>query len=165
MPPSYRARRVAAAQRFARFASAVGKEKIIAGADCGFASFAAIREVHPSVVWVKLKALADGARLAGAASWRKAVVKTFSVAIGKKIRGKAGRRRQLERMGLIPGFSRQFPEQIVREACAGCGIRGWVGAAPRHLRQLIRNQNGRRLNAGGLQRSFFMVVHAQTFLA
>jgi hypothetical protein len=43
MPPSYRARRVAAAQRFARFASAVGKEKIIAGADSGFASFAAIR--------------------------------------------------------------------------------------------------------------------------
>jgi 5-methyltetrahydropteroyltriglutamate--homocysteine methyltransferase len=55
------------AQRIARFAGAVGRENVIAGADCGFASFAATCEVHPSVVWVKLKALADGARLASAA--------------------------------------------------------------------------------------------------
>jgi 5-methyltetrahydropteroyltriglutamate--homocysteine methyltransferase len=60
------------AQRIARFASAVGRENVIAGADCGFASFAATCEVHPSVVWVKLKALADGARLASAALWRRA---------------------------------------------------------------------------------------------
>ncbi|HTV90097.1 MAG TPA: cobalamin-independent methionine synthase II family protein [Stellaceae bacterium] len=60
------------AQRIARFARTVGRENVIAGADCGFASFAATCEVHPSVVWVKLKALADGARLAGAALWRQA---------------------------------------------------------------------------------------------
>jgi 5-methyltetrahydropteroyltriglutamate--homocysteine methyltransferase len=58
------------AQRICRFAQVVGRENVIAGADCGFASFASTCEVHPSVVWVKLKALADGARLASAALWR-----------------------------------------------------------------------------------------------
>ncbi len=58
------------AQRIARFAGAVGRENVIAGADCGFASFASTCEVHPSVVWVKLAALAEGARLATAALWR-----------------------------------------------------------------------------------------------
>ena len=61
------------AQRIGRFAQAVGRENVIAGADCGFASFAATCEVHPSVVWVKLQALAEGARLASAALWRRAV--------------------------------------------------------------------------------------------
>src|SRR3954451_21095093 len=60
------------AQRIGRFAQAVGRENVIAGADCGFASFASTCEVHPSVVWVKLKALADGARLASAELWRQA---------------------------------------------------------------------------------------------
>ena len=58
------------AERIGRFAQAVGRENVIAGADCGFASFAATCEVHPSVVWVKLKALAEGARLASAELWR-----------------------------------------------------------------------------------------------
>src|SRR6266436_407014 len=60
------------AQRIARFAQAVGRENVIAGADCGFASFAATCEVHPSVVWIKLQALADGARLASKELWGKA---------------------------------------------------------------------------------------------
>jgi 5-methyltetrahydropteroyltriglutamate--homocysteine methyltransferase len=55
------------AQRIARFAAAVGRERVIAGADCGFASFAGSNEVHPSIVWAKLTALADGARLASPA--------------------------------------------------------------------------------------------------
>jgi 5-methyltetrahydropteroyltriglutamate--homocysteine methyltransferase len=58
------------AERIGRFASAVGRENVIAGADCGFASFAATSEVHPSVVWVKLAALAEGARLASKELWR-----------------------------------------------------------------------------------------------
>ena len=41
-------------------------------ADCGFASFAATCEVHPSVVWVKFAALAEGARLASRELWRRA---------------------------------------------------------------------------------------------
>jgi 5-methyltetrahydropteroyltriglutamate--homocysteine methyltransferase len=61
------------AERIGRFAQAVGRENVIAGADCGFASFASTCEVHPSVVWVKLKALADGARLASTELSRQAV--------------------------------------------------------------------------------------------
>ena len=62
----------AVAQRIARFAGVVGRENVIAGADCGFASFSISCEVHPSVVWTKLAALAQGARLASAELWGKA---------------------------------------------------------------------------------------------
>ncbi len=62
----------AIAQRIARFAEVVGREKVIAGADCGFASFSTSCEVHPSVVWTKLAALADGARLASKELWGRA---------------------------------------------------------------------------------------------
>jgi 5-methyltetrahydropteroyltriglutamate--homocysteine methyltransferase len=54
----------AVAQRILRFAGVVGRERVIAGADCGFASSATTCEVHPSVVWAKFEALAEGARLA-----------------------------------------------------------------------------------------------------
>jgi 5-methyltetrahydropteroyltriglutamate--homocysteine methyltransferase len=54
----------AVAQRIGRFAEAVGRENVIAGADCGFASFSTTCEVHPTVVWAKLAALGEGARLA-----------------------------------------------------------------------------------------------------
>jgi 5-methyltetrahydropteroyltriglutamate--homocysteine methyltransferase len=57
------------AERIGRFAQAVGRENVIAGADCGFASFASTCEVHPSVVWVKLQALAEGARIATKQLW------------------------------------------------------------------------------------------------
>jgi 5-methyltetrahydropteroyltriglutamate--homocysteine methyltransferase len=59
------------AERIARFASLVGKERVIAGSDCGFATFAGSKEVHPSIVWAKLKALADGAKLASKELWKK----------------------------------------------------------------------------------------------
>jgi 5-methyltetrahydropteroyltriglutamate--homocysteine methyltransferase len=57
------------AQRILRFAGAVGRERVIAGADCGFASMSTSREVHPSVVWAKFEALAEGARIASAEAW------------------------------------------------------------------------------------------------
>ena len=52
-----------------RFAERVGRENVIAGADCGFASFSTTCEVHPTVVWAKLAALAEGARLATEELW------------------------------------------------------------------------------------------------
>ena len=53
------------AERLIRFARLVGRENVIAGADCGFSSQASYRtEVHPSVIWEKFRALAEGARLA-----------------------------------------------------------------------------------------------------
>jgi len=53
------------AERLARFARVVGTERVIASADCGFSSQATYKpEVHPSVIWAKFKAMAEGARLA-----------------------------------------------------------------------------------------------------
>ncbi len=57
------------AQRLARFAEVVGRERVMAGADCGFASFAGSNEVHPTIVWAKLKALVEGARIASRRLW------------------------------------------------------------------------------------------------
>jgi 5-methyltetrahydropteroyltriglutamate--homocysteine methyltransferase len=58
------------AQRLARFASVVGRERVIAGADCGFASFAGPNEIHPSIVWAKFSALVEGSRIASQQLWR-----------------------------------------------------------------------------------------------
>lgn len=60
------------ADRIERFAGVVGRERVIAGSDCGFATFAGSMEVHPSIVWAKLAALAEGARLASRRLWGRA---------------------------------------------------------------------------------------------
>ncbi len=52
------------AQRLRRFADLVGRENVIGSSDCGFAQGAGIQRQVPSVVWAKLAALAEGARLA-----------------------------------------------------------------------------------------------------
>jgi 5-methyltetrahydropteroyltriglutamate--homocysteine methyltransferase len=57
------------AQRILRFAKIVGRENVIAGADCGFSSFAGSLEIHPEIAWAKLKSLAQGARLATSQLW------------------------------------------------------------------------------------------------
>jgi 5-methyltetrahydropteroyltriglutamate--homocysteine methyltransferase len=57
------------AQRIVRFAGVVGRERVIASNDCGFATAGAGDEVHPDVAWAKLQALVDGARLASAQLW------------------------------------------------------------------------------------------------
>jgi 5-methyltetrahydropteroyltriglutamate--homocysteine methyltransferase len=59
------------AERIVRYASLVGRERVIAGSDCGFSSFArAATRVHPTVTWAKLQAMAEGARIASAQLWR-----------------------------------------------------------------------------------------------
>jgi len=58
------------ADRIIRYAEIVGRENVIAGSDCGFATFAGSKEVHPSIVWAKLQALSDGARIASKQLWR-----------------------------------------------------------------------------------------------
>ena len=57
------------AQRLARFASVVGRERVIAGTDCGFGTSGAGDEVHPDVAWAKLAALVEGARIASRRLW------------------------------------------------------------------------------------------------
>jgi 5-methyltetrahydropteroyltriglutamate--homocysteine methyltransferase len=58
------------AERILRYAKLVGRENVIAGSDCGFSSQATYNpEVHPTVVWAKFKAMAEGARLATKQLW------------------------------------------------------------------------------------------------
>jgi 5-methyltetrahydropteroyltriglutamate--homocysteine methyltransferase len=58
------------AERVIRFAALVGRENVMAGADCGFSSQALYRtEVHPTVVWEKFKAMRQGADLASKRLW------------------------------------------------------------------------------------------------
>jgi 5-methyltetrahydropteroyltriglutamate--homocysteine methyltransferase len=57
------------ADRIERFARLVGRENVIAGTDCGFGTSAGRHWVHPELVWPKLAALAEGARLASARLW------------------------------------------------------------------------------------------------
>jgi 5-methyltetrahydropteroyltriglutamate--homocysteine methyltransferase len=57
------------AQRIVRFAEVVGRERVIAGTDCGFGTSGAGDEVHPEVAWAKLAALVEGARLASQRLW------------------------------------------------------------------------------------------------
>ena len=57
------------AQRICRYASVAGRENVIAGTDCGFGTFAGRVDIVPSVVWAKLRAMAEGARLASRELW------------------------------------------------------------------------------------------------
>jgi 5-methyltetrahydropteroyltriglutamate--homocysteine methyltransferase len=59
------------ADRLVNYAKVVGRENVIAGSDCGFATFATSREVHPSIVWAKMAAMVEGARLASKQLWTK----------------------------------------------------------------------------------------------
>jgi 5-methyltetrahydropteroyltriglutamate--homocysteine methyltransferase len=57
-------------ERIQRYARLVGREHVIAGADCGFASMPrAVPEVHPTIVWAKFQSLSEGARLATRHLW------------------------------------------------------------------------------------------------
>jgi 5-methyltetrahydropteroyltriglutamate--homocysteine methyltransferase len=57
------------AERIVRLAKLVGRERVIASTDCGFAQSPFIRRVHPSIQWAKLSALVEGARLATEELW------------------------------------------------------------------------------------------------
>jgi len=58
------------ADRIVRFADVVGRENVVASADCGFSSQATYTpEIHPKIVWAKFEALAEGARRATARLW------------------------------------------------------------------------------------------------
>lgn len=57
------------ADRLVRYAKIVGRENVMAGTDCGFQQGAQIQRVHPVVMWAKLQALAEGARIASRELW------------------------------------------------------------------------------------------------
>jgi 5-methyltetrahydropteroyltriglutamate--homocysteine methyltransferase len=57
------------AERLVRFAKVVGRDRVIAGTDCGFAQGPFVRRVHESIMWAKLESLVQGARLASHELW------------------------------------------------------------------------------------------------
>jgi 5-methyltetrahydropteroyltriglutamate--homocysteine methyltransferase len=57
------------AERLERFAGIVGRERVLAGTDCGFGTFAGFGPVDPDIAWLKLGALVEGARLASKRLW------------------------------------------------------------------------------------------------
>ncbi|MGH8150452.1 MAG: cobalamin-independent methionine synthase II family protein [Steroidobacteraceae bacterium] len=58
------------AQRIGTFAGIVGRERLLAGTDCGFGTFAGYGKIDPAVTFKKLRSLAEGARIASARLWR-----------------------------------------------------------------------------------------------
>jgi 5-methyltetrahydropteroyltriglutamate--homocysteine methyltransferase len=59
------------AQRLVRYAEIVGRERVIAGTDCGFATFArSAHQVEPEIAWAKFNAMVEGARLASRQLWK-----------------------------------------------------------------------------------------------
>jgi len=59
------------AQRLVRYAEVVGRERVMAGTDCGFATFArSVNQVEPEITWAKFKSMAEGAQLASRQLWR-----------------------------------------------------------------------------------------------
>jgi 5-methyltetrahydropteroyltriglutamate--homocysteine methyltransferase len=58
------------AQRIERFAETVGRERVIAGTDCGFGTFAGYGRVNPNIAYKKLESLSEGARIASQRLWR-----------------------------------------------------------------------------------------------
>jgi 5-methyltetrahydropteroyltriglutamate--homocysteine methyltransferase len=58
------------AQRIGRYTDLVGRERVIAGSDCGFATFAQRPAVDPEIAWAKLATLVEGAQIASDRLWR-----------------------------------------------------------------------------------------------
>ena len=58
------------AQRLGRYAKLVGRENVIAGSDCGYGTWVGQAAVDPDVVWAKMAAMAEGARIASKQFWQ-----------------------------------------------------------------------------------------------
>ena len=58
------------AERIERFANIVGRDRVIAGTDCGFSTFAGFGNVDPEIVYAKLQALSEGAAIASKRLWK-----------------------------------------------------------------------------------------------
>ena len=98
------------AQRIARYAGIAGRENVIAGSDCGFATFAGSDEVHESIVWAKFAALAEGARIASKELWAKRAAKPAK-APAKKVSKKASTKASTKRTapGRAPHRTKRKP--------------------------------------------------------
>jgi 5-methyltetrahydropteroyltriglutamate--homocysteine methyltransferase len=59
------------AERLVKFADLVGRERVLAGSDCGFSTFAGFGPVDPDITYMKLESMAQGARLASDRLWKR----------------------------------------------------------------------------------------------
>ncbi len=59
-------------QRIVRYAELVGRDRVMAGTDCGFGTFAGFGAVHPAICWEKMRSLTEGAKLATKKLWGRA---------------------------------------------------------------------------------------------
>ncbi len=100
------------AERIVRLAKLVGRDNVIASTDCGFAQGPFTRRVHPSIMWAKLRAVAEGARLATRELWRRPA-KGRKAAAAKKKSVVATRRREEQKAAYRGG-------QIGAHLCAPC---------------------------------------------
>ena len=57
------------AERICRFADIVGRERVMAGTDCGFGTFAGFGAIHPPIAYAKLRSLSEGAAIATKRLW------------------------------------------------------------------------------------------------
>ena len=60
------------AQRIEQFAAIVGRERVMAGTDCGFGTFAGFGAIHPPIAYAKLRSLCEGAEIASRRLWQRA---------------------------------------------------------------------------------------------
>ncbi len=58
------------AQRITRYTNIVGRDRVMAGTDCGMGTFAGFGPVHPEIAWAKLRTLSAGAALASTRLWK-----------------------------------------------------------------------------------------------
>lgn len=59
------------ANRLLSYVNVVGKDRVMAGSDCGFSTFSGFPTVHPEIVWRKLESMVEGAKRASAKIWGK----------------------------------------------------------------------------------------------
>jgi 5-methyltetrahydropteroyltriglutamate--homocysteine methyltransferase len=90
------------AERIVRLAKLVGRENVIASTDCGFAQGPFTRRVHPSIMWAKLRAVVEGARLATRELWRRST-KTPKPASTKKEQSSSARTPRKKKPGGLAG--------------------------------------------------------------
>ena len=93
------------AERIVRLAKLVGRENVIASTDCGFAQGPFHRRVHPTIMWAKLAALVEGARLASKELW------------GKKSAAKKARRERSARLKRPRSNTRTARARCARPGC------------------------------------------------
>ena len=110
------------AERIVKFANFAGRENVIAGTDCGFATFAASDEIDPAIAWAKLEALVKGAEIASKQLWRSGEAKPAAndrkvgEEAGRASRGKTWRRRLRRRRKQLPSRrASQQPRSVAAE--------------------------------------------------